>query len=69
MQVTGEPGATHSLIEGSEIVDWCLIVWRVRFCVRNGQLVSHEHIARNEPAPRARASLPPNLGEEEQYWW
>ena len=62
MQATGEPGATHSLIEISELVDWCLIVRRVRFCVRNGLLVSREHITRNEPAPRVCAILP------RQFW-
>ena len=57
-----EPGATRSLIERSELVDWCLVVCRVRFCVRNGQLVSREHIARNKPVPRACAILP------HQFW-
>ena len=62
MRATGELGATRSLIERSESVDWCLVVRRVRFCVRHGQLVSCEHIAQNEPAPRACAILP------HQFW-
>jgi hypothetical protein len=62
MRATGEPGATRSLIERSELVDWCLFVCRVRFCVHHRQLVSCEHIARNEPVPRACAILP------RQFW-
>jgi hypothetical protein len=62
MRATGKPGATRSLIERSEFVDWCLVVRRVCFCVRHGQLVSREHIAQNEPAPRACAILP------HQFW-
>ena len=61
MRATGEPGATRSLIEGSELVDWCLVVRCVRFCVYRGQLVPREHTARNEPAPRAYAILPRQL--------
>jgi hypothetical protein len=53
MRATGEPGATHSLIEGSEFVDWDLVVCRVRLCARHGHHVSCENIAQNKQTPRA----------------
>ena len=53
MQAKGEPGASCSLIGRSELVDWCLVIRRVRL---HGQLVPREHIARNELAPCACAS-------------
>jgi hypothetical protein len=53
-----EPGTKNVR---SELIDWCLVVHRVRFCVRHGQLVSRERIARNEPASLCDLA-PPILG-------
>jgi hypothetical protein len=44
MQAMGEPDATHSIVEMSELVDWCLIVLHRCLCVYHGHFVPFGHI-------------------------
>jgi len=62
MRATGEPGATRSLIGRSELVDWCLVVRRVRFACAMDNLC-HVSTTRKTSRRRVRVrSCPANLG-------
>ncbi len=62
MQVTGKPDATCSLVEMSELVDWCLVVLCCCLCVHHGHLVPCGHIAQKKPVRVRVQSCPAILG-------
>ena len=62
-ETTGEPGATRSLIGRSELVDWCLVVHRVRFACAMDSLC-HVSTTRETSRRHVRVrSCPANFGE------
>ena len=62
MRATGEPDATRSLIGRSELVDWCLVIRRVRFaCAMDNSCHVSTMRETSQRCVRVR-SCPANIG-------